>query len=139
MVGFTGNIVDNTACFPLAVGQKLLKIAGLGIWDDFCHPVHVFTRPRLHKTTGILPRFFRNIVSVGVEMVAETRHKIHKASADAAVRRLRVAYDFLLCYVSFCRVRFMKTFIVNTRSNCMYNLYKVKVVTSAYLLAVKVF
>jgi len=87
-------MIDNTARIPFAVGQKLLEIAGLGIRDDFCHPVHVFTRPRLHKTAGVLPRLFRNIVAVGAKMVTETLHKGHKAPADAGERRLRGGIRF---------------------------------------------
>ena len=64
-------------------------MAELGIRDDFCHAVHVFASTGLHKTAGILPRLFRNIVAVGAEMVAETLHKGHKAPADAGERRLR--------------------------------------------------
>ena len=94
LAGITSNMIDHTARIPFAVGQKLLEIAGLGIRDDFCHPVHVFTRSRLHKTAGVLPRLFRNIVAVGAEMVAETLHKGHKAPADAGERRLRGGIRF---------------------------------------------
>ena len=87
-IGITGNVIDDTAGIPPAVGQKLLEIAGLGIRDDFGHPVHVFTRTGLHQTAGILPRPFRNIVAVGAEMVAEALYKGHKAPADAGERRL---------------------------------------------------
>ena len=94
LVGITSNMIDNTARIPFAVGQKLLEIAGLGIRDNFCHPVHVFTRPRLHETAGVLPRLFRNIVAVGAEMVAEALHNGHKAPADAGERRLRGGIRF---------------------------------------------
>jgi len=93
-VGSTSNLIDDAARIPFAVGQKLLEIAGLGIRDDFRHPVHVFTRSRLHEASGILPGLFRNIVAVGAEMVAETLHKGHKAPADAGERRLRGGIRF---------------------------------------------
>lgn len=74
---------------PLAVGQKLLKIARFGIWNNLNHAIHIFTQSGLHQSTGVLEGLFGDIMAVRAEVLAIAFQKRHKAPADACKRRLR--------------------------------------------------
>jgi hypothetical protein len=69
--------------------QKLLKISGDCIWDNFSHAIHVFPGTRLHQTASILTRLFSNIAGTENEMLTVSVYKRHESSAHCRKHGLR--------------------------------------------------